>query len=89
VPWERAQRITGRQPVRALPLPAVHASPTQANRTRPAATAAASRAGVTSWRPLPSERISTGRPSRAISCAALAGALAASSSAVPRSRAPT
>jgi hypothetical protein len=40
--------MTGRQPVRSLPLAAVQASPIRAKRTWPAATAAASRPGVTS-----------------------------------------
>ena len=47
------------------------------------ATAFASAAGDTSWLPWPSDRMSTGRPSRAISGPALAGALTATSSTDP------
>ena len=53
---------------------------------RPLATALASCVGLTSWRPWPSERISTGRPLLAMSWPTLAGALAASSLAAPALR---
>jgi hypothetical protein len=66
-----------------LPLCAVQASPSSAKRTRPSATALASAPGETSWLPWPSERISTGRPSWAMSGPAFDGALTAASSTAP------